>query len=260
MTAVPTAVDAAAARIALRCLDLTSLNDADSEDDVVRLCARANGPCGPVAAVCVWPRFAALARARLPAHIAVAAVANFPAGGADVQAALHDAQQIAGAGAQEVDVVLPWRALLAGDAGAAAHVLRAVRRATAGLKLKVILETGELRDDGMVDRAARLALDCGADFLKTSTGKTAVSATPQAVRRLLTAIVGDDDARSRVGIKASGGIRSVADAMPYLGLCAELLGQGALQPARFRIGASSLLNDIEALLGVAGGAAGPGRY
>jgi len=260
MTVMPAAADAAAARIALRCLDLTSLNDADSAEDVVRLCARADAPCGPVAAVCVWPRFAALARARLPAHIAVAAVANFPAGGVDVQPALNDAQQIANAGAQEVDVVLPWRALLAGDAGAAAQVLQAVRRATAGLKLKVILETGELHDDDMIDRAARLALDCGADFLKTSTGKTAVGATPRAVERLLKAIVDDDDARNRVGVKASGGIRTVADAMPYIALCAQWLGQDALQPPRFRIGASSLLNDIEALLGVAGGAADASTY
>lgn len=246
--------------MALRCLDLTSLNDADSCDDVVRLCDRANGPCGPVAAVCVWPRFAALARARLPAHIAVAAVANFPHGAADVQAAVHDTQQIVDAGGQEVDVVLPWRALLADDDAAAAGVLRAVRHAAAGLTLKVILETGELHGDELIDRAARLALGCGADYLKTSTGKTAVSATPQAAERLLRAIAADSHARNHVGFKASGGIRSVADAMPYIALCEHWLGADALQPARFRIGASGLLNDIEALLGAAAPATDTGSY
>ena len=121
-----------AARIALRCLDLTSLNEADDEAAIVRLCARAQGAQGHVAAVCVWPRFAALARRQLPPPIAVAAVANFPAGGTDIAAALRDVQQIVAAGAQEVDVVLPWRALRDGDAAAADALLRAVRQACAG--------------------------------------------------------------------------------------------------------------------------------
>ena len=155
-------------------------------------------------------------------------------------------------------MVLPWRALLAGDAAAAEGLLRAVRQACCGLRLKVILETGELRDDTSILRAARLALDCGADFLKTSTGKTAVSATPQAARLLLQAIDDDPPARQRVGMKVSGGIRRVADAMPYIAMCGTALGADALRPPRFRIGASSLLNDIEALLGVASGCRGGG--
>src|SRR3982751_583046 len=97
----------ATARLALACLDLTSLNDADTEADVAKLCERAQGPHGPVAAVCVWPRFAAFARARLPAHIAVAAVANFPDGSADIERALRDTGEIVQSGAQEVDVALP---------------------------------------------------------------------------------------------------------------------------------------------------------
>ena len=103
------------ARLALQCLDLTSLNDADGEAEVAQLCRRAQGPHGPVAAVCVWPHLAAFARKQLPPHIAVAAVANFPAGGSDPEPALRDVRQIAEAGAQEVDVVLPWRALRDGD-------------------------------------------------------------------------------------------------------------------------------------------------
>ena len=148
MTVMPTAVEAAAlARIALRCLDLTSLNDADSADDVARLCERARGPCGPVAAVCVWPRFAALARHGCRRTLPSRRWPTFPAGGVDVQAALRDAQQIVDAGAQEVDVVLPWRALLAGDAAAAAHVSAGRAPRLRGLKLKVIMETGELHGD-----------------------------------------------------------------------------------------------------------------
>jgi deoxyribose-phosphate aldolase len=259
----------AAARIALRCLDLTSLNDGDDEAGVARLCARAHGAHGDVAAVCVWPRLAAFARSQLPTQIAVAAVANFPAGGADIEAALREVRQIVDAGAQEVDVVLPWRALRDGDAAAADALLRAVREASAGLRLKVILESGELRDETLITRASQLALAAGADMLKTSTGKTAIGATPAAAELMLRAIVAHPAARARAGLKVSGGIRRVADALPYIGLCSQHLGEGALrpqrfgetwQPPRFRIGASSLLDDIEAVLGGTAAPAAEGGY
>ncbi len=237
------------ASIALRCLDLTGLNDADDDTAVERLCARAQTHFGTVAALCVWPRFAAQARRRLPPSIRVAAVANFPAGGTDVDAALHDVRQIVDAGAQEVDVVLPWRALKGGDAAGAAGLLQAVRAACAGLTLKVILETGELRDAALIGRACALALDAGADFLKTSTGKTPTGATPAAAEVMLRAIVTHPAARDRAGLKVSGGIRRVADALPYIALCRHHLGEAALHPQRLRIGASSLLDDIEAVLG-----------
>ena len=137
-----------------------------------------------------------------------------------------------------------------------------MRRACPGLTLKVILETGVLVSDGLIAQASRLSLDSGADFLKTSTGKTPVSATPQAARVMLQAIASTPQAASRVGFKASGGIRTVADAAIYMDLCSELLGAQALRPARFRIGASSLLNDVEAVLGgrVAGASAVAGVY
>jgi deoxyribose-phosphate aldolase len=237
------------ARTALACLDLTSLGDADTEADIARLCERAQGPHGPVAAVCVWPRLAAFARARLPASIGVAAVANFPEGGVDVERALRDTAAIVMAGAQEVDVVLPWRALQAGDEAACGALLAAVRRASDGLVLKVILESGELQDPRLIRRAAEVALAAGADFLKTSTGKTHISATVEAANVMLGAIAADAAARNRVGFKASGGIRTVADAALYIGLTATLLGRDAVHPSRFRIGASALLNDIEAVLG-----------
>jgi deoxyribose-phosphate aldolase len=237
----------ASARLALACLDLTSLGDADTAADVERLCLRAQGRFGLPAAVCVWPRFAALARSRLPRAVAVAAVANFPDGGADPAPALRDIDVIGAAGAQEVDVVLPYR-----DLDRAAALLAAVRRACEGLTLKVILETGELAalgGDAVVRRACRIALDAGADFLKTSTGKVTVNATPEAARLLLEAIAADRDARDHVGFKAAGGVRTVADAATYIALVRAHLGAAALTPRRFRIGASSLLDDIEAVLG-----------
>jgi len=242
------------ARIALACLDLTSLNDADTDAAVAALCERATGRRGPVAAVCVWPRFARLARDHVAPVVKVAAVANFPEGTTDVERTRRDVGVIVQAGAQEVDVVLPYRALLAGDEASCAAVLRAARHDSNGLTLKVILETGALQDDTLIARAARLALAEGADFLKTSTGKTPISATLQAATVMLEAIAAETtSARLRVGFKASGGIRSVASAANYIDEVARVLGDEALTPARFRIGASSLLDDIEAVLAGAPG-------
>lgn len=250
----------ATARTALACLDLTSLNDADTEADVARLCERAQSRHGPVAAVCVWPRFAALARRLLPAHIGVAAVANFPDGSADIARAVRDTTEIVHSGAQDVDVVLPFARLMQGDELAVTQLLSAVRAACPGLTLKVILETGVLTDDALIARASQLSLSAGADFLKTSTGKTPVSATPQAAKQMLACIAADAQASGRVGFKASGGIRTVADAALYIGLCRDALGAHALQPRRFRIGASGLLNDIEAVLDGRASAPPTGAY
>jgi deoxyribose-phosphate aldolase len=252
----------ASARLALACLDLTSLNEQDSEADIARLCERAQGPFGAVAAVCVWPRLAAFARRQLPSHIAVAAVANFPDGSADVARALRETGAIVQSGAQEVDLVLPYAALLRGNDAAVLALLEAVRKASEGLRLKVILETGLLGDAALMLRAARLSLAAGADFLKTSTGKTPISATPGAARVLLGAIAADPAAAGRVGFKPSGGIRSVADAALYIALTEEFLGPQALTPQRFRLGASSVLTDIEAVLAGQGqgAATAPGGY
>jgi deoxyribose-phosphate aldolase len=201
-----------------------------------------------VAAVCVWPRLAAFARQQLPPSIAVAAVANFPDGSADVERAVRETGEIVQSGAQEVDVVLPYVQLLNGNDAAVARLLEAVRRASQGLTLKVILETGALVGGVHILRAAKLSLAAGADFLKTSTGKTSTSATPEAARVMLGAIAADPQAAQRVGFKPSGGIRTVADAAVYIALTEELLGAAALTPQRFRLGASSVLSDIEAVL------------
>jgi deoxyribose-phosphate aldolase len=237
------------AQLALACLDLTSLNANDTEADIAELCQRAQSPFGPVAAVCVWPRLAAFARAQLPAHINVAAVANFPHGDFDLEVAVGDTHQIVESGAQEVDLVLPYRALIAGDDATVCQLLTAVRQACPGLVLKVILETGQLKTPELISRASQLALAAGADFLKTSTGKTAVHATPEAARIMLECIAASPAAKNHVGFKASGGIRTAQDAIVYEAITQHYLGVNALNPKRFRIGASSILGDIEAVLG-----------
>ncbi len=240
----------ATARIALACLDLTSLNDGDDEAAVERLCAQALGAPGRgwPAAVCIWPRFVGLARAALPAPIRVAAVANFPAGDPDAGAALRDAAAILEAGGDEVDLVLPWRTLAQGDTGRAAAPVRAVRRACGQRTLKLIVESGELPSAALLDTACAIGLDEGADFLKTSTGKTPHGATPAAAKRMLRAIAAHARC-DQVGFKASGGIRRLTDAAAYLDLVRAILGEAALAPQRLRLGASALLADIEAALG-----------
>ena len=255
---------AQAARVALRCLDLTSLNDGDDATAIAALCAKAAGPAGRPAALCVWPRFVAQAKAGAPAGVRVAAVANFPHGGTDVAAAVADARAIVDAGGDEVDLVLPWRTLLAGDAAgaiSAAAVVTAVRAACAGCTLKLIIESGDLVTPALIRQASLIGLDAGVDFLKTSTGKTTTGATPAAARVMLQTIAAHPRGAA-VGFKASGGIRSVADAAVYIALVREVLGAGAATPQRLRFGASGLLGDIEAVLAGqgAGNTAPAGTY
>jgi deoxyribose-phosphate aldolase len=248
----------AAARTALACLDLTSLNDGDTAADIEALCRRAQTSNGPVAAVCVWPRFVAQARAALPASIKVAAVANFPDGALDVARALADVAEIAQAGGDEVDVVLPYRALLADQSTEVAEFLSEVRFASRPLTLKVIIESGELASADRIAQATRLALAAGADFVKTSTGKTQVGATPEAAAVMLKEI--QASGLPSAGFKASGGVRSVVDAAGYIAQTEAALGAGALNPQRLRFGASGLLTDIEAVLGGAASTASTAAY
>ena len=236
-----------AACLALQCLDLTSLNDADTPADIDALCQRAQTRFGPVAAVCVWPHFVAQARSLLPDSIQVAAVANFPTGARNITLVLADIHAIVDAGGNEVDVVLPYRALMNGKAAQCAGFLAQVRAASRPLALKVIIESGVLETPELIAQATQLALAAGADFVKTSTGKTPVSATLDAATVMLDEIAASGLAHA--GFKASGGIRSVQDATVYLELVAATLGDAALTPSRFRFGASGLLNDIEAVLG-----------
>ncbi len=247
-----------AARIALACLDLTSLNDGDTAADIDTLCAKAQGRFGQVAAVCVWPRFVAQARGLLPPAIRVAAVANFPDGSLDTARAVREAKAIVDAGGDEVDLVLPYRAFIAGQGAACAALVAAVRAAVPGHTLKLIIESGELKDTALIRAACELGLAEGVDFLKTSTGKSLVSATPEAATVMLETIAAHPRG-ALVGFKASGGVRRVADAALYIALTRKHLGAASLVPARLRFGASGLLGDIEAVLaGSASAAPGSG--
>lgn len=239
------------AALAMSCLDLTELGEACTAPDIERLCQRAVGAPGvlpAVAAVCVWPTWVAAARAALPSTVAVAAVVNFPGGEQDLDTTLSELEQLRIGGASEVDCVWPHRRWRSGDHGGALALMRAVRDACPGLRLKVILESGTWDDAADLRRACDAALDAGADFLKTSTGKVPQGASLAAAQLMLDAIAARPDG-ARLGLKPSGGLRTLADVLPYLQLVRSRRGAHGLDPAHFRIGASALWSDLARHLG-----------
>ncbi|WP_227370080.1 deoxyribose-phosphate aldolase [Halomonas sp. M20] len=242
-----------AARQALSLLDLTSLNDGDNDATIEALCRRAKTPVGTPAAVCVYPGFVATAKRALSAYglgdsVNVATVANFPNGDGEVMEVAREVRAAVASGADEVEVVFPYRALMAGNEEQGHDLVDACKSVCAGATLKVILETGELHDPALIRRAGELAIEAGADFLKTSTGKVPVNATLESAEILLSLI---RDTAPEVGFKAAGGVRSAEEAQAYLQLATRLMGSDWLTPARFRFGASSLLDDLLVTLGVA---------
>ena len=242
-----------AARRALALMDLTSLNDDDNEARIVELCRQAATPAGHPAAVCIYPRFIATARqaladAGLAGQVRIATVTNFPHGAADIAAAEAETRQAIEAGADEVDVVFPYRTLMAGDARVGRELVEACKAACGERCLKVIIESGELADAALIRRASEIAIAAGADFIKTSTGKVAINATLESAEIMLSAI---RDSGREVGFKAAGGVRSADDAAQYLELAARLMGDAWITPAHFRFGASSLLGSLLESLDVA---------
>lgn len=237
------------ARRAIGLLDLTELGDDATEVAVGDLCRRAVGKHGTVAAVCVWPHQVKHAAALLKSTpVRIATVVNFPTGDGSIEDAIALAQRALRDGADEIDVVLPYRALLDGDPERPAAMVAALRKTVVsgdGKTLKVILETGELKRPAMIRKAAEIAIRNGADFIKTSTGKTKVSATLDATEVMLSAIRELDPA---VGLKPSGGIRTVADAAQYLDQADRLMGPDWVSSSTFRFGASGLLTALEQAL------------
>jgi len=252
----------ASAKQALSLMDLTSLNDTDTDDIITALCQQANTPAGHPAAVCVYPAFIATARKALAAaglsEVRVATVTNFPDGSTDIDRAVSETRSAIAAGAHEVDVVFPYRALMDGDSDIGQRLVAACKAACGdSVQLKVIIESGEMGTPELIRQASDIAISAGADFIKTSTGKVPVNATLDAAEIMLTAI---RDSGRDVGFKAAGGIRTAADAQAYLQLADRLMGADWITPAHFRFGASSLLNDLLKTLGHASGETGQGGY
>jgi len=239
--------------LAIRCCDLTTLEGSDSPGKIRQLAAKARRPAPGdastphVAALCIYPRLVSLAAGLLKdSGVKVASVATaFPSGQAPLRARLEEIERAVADGADEIDIVISRGAFLAGDEKAVFEEVSASKQAAGPAHVKTILETGELGSYDRVRRASLVAMAAGADTIKTSTGKISPASTlPMAV--VMAEAIRDfhDATGARVGLKVAGGIRSAKDALRYLVIVKETLGDEWLTPERFRIGASSLLNDL----------------
>jgi deoxyribose-phosphate aldolase len=240
-------------RLAISMLDLTTLEGKDSEGKVRQLCRKAirplpGDPSVPhVAAVCVYPNLVPAAKAALAGSgVKVASVATgFPAGLTPLPVKLEETRRAVAMGADEIDMVIDRGAFLSGDHAAVFEEIASVKVACGPAHLKVILETGELETYDNVRRASHLAMSAGADFIKTSTGKVAPAATPAVVLVMLEAIRDHYfETGRRVGMKPAGGVRTTKQALHLLVLVKETLGDAWLTPDLFRIGASTVTNDL----------------
>jgi deoxyribose-phosphate aldolase len=239
-------------RLVISCIDLTSLEGSDTPDRIRQLCRKAvtPDPVDPtlpsVAAVCVYPSLVRAAKeALVGSSVKVASVATaFPSGLAPLDVKLLEAREAVAAGADEIDMVIDRGAFLAGRYRDVAAEIAAVSAACRPARLKVILETGELATYDNVRRASWLAMEAGAEFIKTSTGKVQPAATLPVALVMLEAARDYETATGRaVGVKVAGGVRTAKQALQFLVLVKETVGDSRLDARYFRIGASSLLND-----------------
>lgn len=247
-----TGSDEELAQRAIGLLELTSLNNDDTVERIIALCHRAMTPFGPVASVCVAPRFAGLARRTLDdwqaREIKVVAAVNFPGGTASIQTVESQTQAALMAGADEIDLVYPFRALMAGNRLAGAQMLTACKAICEGRAgLTVTLETGVLRDPQIIHDVCRRVIEVGPAFIKTSTGKVCVNVTPQAARIMIEAIA---EMGGQVGFKAAGGVHTLAQANLYLDMALSRFGPLWFGPDKMRIGAASLLDELLLRLGM----------
>ena len=248
----------AALELSIKCMDLTTLEGADTREKVSSLCRKAirpdatNSSIPSVAAVCVYPEMVEHAAEFVAGtSVKVASVAGaFPSGLSNLNVRLSDIADAVSRGADEIDIVLNRSAFLTGKYVQAADEISAAKEACGEAHLKVILETGEIGGYDQIRRASELAMHAGADFIKTSTGKISKASTLPVVLCMAEAIRDHADRTGQiVGLKAAGGIRTAKQAWHYLVVIGETLGQEWLTPDMFRIGASSLLNDVLQQLG-----------
>jgi deoxyribose-phosphate aldolase len=253
----------AAALRALKLMDLTTLNDDDTDEKVIALCKDAKTQVGNTAAICIYPRFIPIAKKTLreqgTPEVRIATVTNFPHGNDDIDIAVAETKAAIAYGADEVDVVFPYRTLIAGDEKTGFELVKQVKEACGDILLKVIIETGELKEEALIKKASQLSIEAGADFIKTSTGKVPVNATPEYARMMLE-VIRDMGVAEKVGFKPAGGVRTAEDAAAYLAMADELLGGDWADNMHYRFGASSLLTNLLNTLEVTDETADPNAY
>lgn len=252
-----------AALKALKLMDLTTLNDDDTDQKIIELCCAAKTEVGNTAAICIYPRFIPVAKKTLQLQgtpeVRIATVTNFPHGNDDIDIAVAETKAAIAYGADEVDVVFPYRALMAGNDKVGLELVRQCKAACGDVLLKVIIETGELKTEKLIKRASELSIKAGADFIKTSTGKVKVNATPEYARMMLE-VIRDMGVADNVGFKPAGGVRTAEDAAAYLAMAEDILGQGWADKNHYRFGASSLLTNLLNTLDITQEIADPAAY
>lgn len=229
------------AKLLINTLDLTTLNDTDTNETVTNLCQKAITKYGNTASVCIYPQFIPHAKTILPQNFKIATVVNFPQGLANNTLLEKEILTAINFGADELDVVFPYHTFLEGDIDFCKEYLSIAREECGNKTLKIIIESGELKSTLAIKQATQLCIDANADFIKTSTGKTTVSATPEATNAILETIAQNG---KNIGFKASGGIKTFYEAKAYLNLAQSIMGKDWVNQSHFRIGASSLLNDL----------------
>jgi deoxyribose-phosphate aldolase len=243
----PVVEDTALLRRIYSLVDLTSLNDTDTQASITALFSKAQCQLGHVAAVCIYPRFISLSTTHfVRTPVKTATVVNFPEGSASLESVLEEIHECLQLGADEIDVVFPYARYLAGEQHYAHQFVAACKAACGNTAiLKVILETGALNDVAIIADAAYTALAAGADFIKTSTGKISEGATLEAAATMLLVIKHTEpQVQHRLGFKAAGGIRTIQQAAQYIELADRIMGKDWATPATFRIGASQLVNEL----------------
>ena len=250
------------AQRALEMMDLTTLTDNESAEDIIALCQNAKSLKGNTAAICIFPRFIPLAKKTLATQgtpeIKIATVTNFPHGNDDIEIAVAETKAAVAYGADEVDVVFPYQALINGNESIGFELVKACKLACPKhVQLKVIIESGELKTDALITQASEISIAAGADFIKTSTGKVPVNATPETAKLMLTVIKNNN---TNVGFKPAGGVKNAEDAAIYLDLASDILGADWANKNNFRFGASSLLTNLLNTLGASNKTADPASY
>ncbi|WP_440615247.1 deoxyribose-phosphate aldolase [Cysteiniphilum sp. 6C5] len=222
-------------------IDLTSLNKADTQANIDQLLQKSVNHLGTVAAVCIYPEFISYVKPKLNPDIEIATVVNFPHGKASVDTVVIEVKNAIKLGANEIDLVIPYTEYLKN--GASPHAINMVKAAKdlcQDHKLKVIIESGELPPE-LIQIISRDMINAKADFIKTSTGKTAVGATLEAAKIILQEIALSD---RLVGFKASGGIRDYVGALKYIQLARSICGDHYINKQYFRFGVSGLLDNL----------------
>ena len=224
-------------------MDLTQLGDNDTDADITKLCEKARNSLGEVATICVYKQFIPIVKANLGKEFNVATVVNFPCGHAAFEDVLQETQNSLNLGADEIDLVVDYKGyIINGSSKYSCDLVLQVKKLCGNKVLKVIIESGELKDEVLIKKVVMDVINNGADFVKTSTGKTPFGITLDATEVILNTIKSYD---KKVGFKASGGIRNYAQAVEYIKLAEKVFcGSNFVDPKSFRFGVSGLLDNL----------------